>query len=174
MQRDELLEEIPTARAAVPDGWQDREAIFRRVGIGVLVVVLVLAAVGAFGPREATTSSPDGSVSVTHPSVTRPGLDSRVVVTIPPGEGGEPPVIEMDRAALEALGLTSFSPEPAAVTSRGERVELEFEPDGDRDVVVTLSGRIPTQAPTGSTRWEIARPGGGRSVTVSMRTWVLP
>lgn len=50
----------------------------------------------------------------------------------------------MDRAALEALGLTSFSPEPAAVTSRGERVELEFELDGDRDVVVTLSGRVPT------------------------------
>lgn len=98
MDVDDRIQEIPTARAGWPTCWQDREAVGRRIGVGLLVLVLVAAALGVLGPRDASRSSESGDLAVTYPTITRPGLDSSVVVTIRPGA-------DADRHLLRAFSF---------------------------------------------------------------------
>lgn len=174
MRIEDVVGRAPTARAALPTRWQDREAVARRVGVVLLVVVVALAAVGVLGPRTRTTSSTSGDVSVTHPSTTRRGLDSTVSVTIRPRASAEDVVIRLDRSAFETLGIESVVPEPTSMVSRGDAVEMAFEGDGQRPVVVSMHGRVPTQQEPGSHAWTLIRVVDGRPSTITARTWVLP
>lgn len=174
MDRDDVVEEVPTARGALPTRWQEREALVRRVGVGVLCLVLIAAAAGLFGPGTGRRTAGAGDLTVTYPTVTRPGLDSRIVVTIPPGRDSSRHVVRIDRTVLDDLGIETFHPQPSATRSRGGQVELEFEGAGSRATRVSLDGRVPTQLGAGARDGDISAVVDGDVQTVSTRTWVLP
>lgn len=174
MQHQDVVEDVPNAQAALPTRWQEREALARRLGIGVLVLVLVTAAAGVLGPKDASLASATGDVDMVYPRITRPGVDTRVVITVRPEDGARHVLVRIDRSIVESLGVDSFSPEPSSMRSRGDQLELELEADGAQPVVVELAGRVPTRQPAGSRDWEVRRVADGRPSTISTTTWFVP
>ena len=148
----------------------------RRVGIVLLGLVVLAACLGWFGPRDTTTSAdgPGPALEVRHPQVVRAGLDTAVVVTVEPPIGGGPVVLEVETTMLERLGVEQYVPEPAEQAGRGDRVRLSYEAPASGPLVVTLAGRVPTQAVPGRVSYRVGVLGDGAVTHVDARTWVLP
>lgn len=167
---------IPVLQGVAGPDRARRGRAWRRVGVALLALVVLVACLGWFGPRDTTTSAdgPGPALQVRHPQVTRAGLDAAVVVTVAPPAPGASVVLEVEPAMLERLGLEVFSPEPSAQTGHAERVRLTFDAPPSGPLTVSLSGRTPTEASPGPVGYTLRAPGPGGTTQVDARTWVLP
>lgn len=161
---------VSTLAGVGDPGQARRSRRWRRVGIGVLVVVVVAACLGWLGPRDATAR--DEGVTVTFPQVTRSGMDSTIEISLDRESAG-PVVVEVPRTVVDRLGIETISPQPTSEVSVRDSVRLTFEePEGA--FAVRLFGRLPPRADLGTFTYAIlVRPAGTRH-EVSVRTWVLP
>jgi len=96
---------------------------WHRIGIAILVVVVALALTGVLGQRTSTVSGGSYLLSVTYPSVMRPGVDVRwnVVVTNPNGFG-DTLTIAMSRHYFDLFDLNSLRPDADSTTSTGDAI----------------------------------------------------
>lgn len=149
----------------------------RIVGVVVMLLIVVAALAGILGPRDATGTAQDqrGALEVTHSHLTRPGLDTAIVVRIDPVTTDGPITVLVDAAALSTLGIITVQPAPSAEKTRDGMVEYEFTPAGEPPYEVRIAGRLPTKAQPARFDWQVAwAPTDGEPITVDARTWVLP
>lgn len=68
------------------------ETRVRVTGVVVMGLIVVAALTGFLGPRESTHTidGAAGTLEVTHPQLTRPGLDAEIVVVVEPLTAEEP------------------------------------------------------------------------------------
>lgn len=148
----------------------------RIVGVVIMSLVVVAALSGYLGPRDATVSTHDdrGVVEITHPHLTRPGLDTEVVMRVAPSTTDAIRLL-VDAEALSTLGTLAVHPAPDAERSRDGMVEYEFTPAGEGPYEVRLVGRVPPKSVPTRLDWEVIWvPSEGDRITLAARTWVLP
>ena len=95
------------------------------MGIALMLVVVALAATGVLGQRTATEVGAGGGyqLTVTFPSVVRPGLDVRwnIIVTNPAGFG-KSLSIAVSRHYFDIFDLNALRPDADSAISNGESV----------------------------------------------------
>lgn len=169
-------ESIPVLEGVAGPERARRGRAWRRLGVVLLALVVLVACLGWLGPRDTTTSAdgPGPALELEHPLVTRAGQDAAVVVTVGTPAPDASVVLEVEPAMLERLGLELMSPEPSAQTGDGDRVRLTFDAPPSGPLVVSLSGRTPTEARAGRFSYSVRAPGPDGVTEVGARTWVLP
>ncbi|UMG91101.1 hypothetical protein [Nocardioides sp. TF02-7] len=175
---DDVIERFPTAESAPTSARHGRrEVVGRRLGIGLLVVVVVVACLGLLGPASSTTSErvAAGTITMEYDVRTRPGLDTEVLVTVRPEQPAESLALEIDQAALETYGIETFAPEPVEQRTRDDSVVLEFAAADAEAFEVRTSGRTSPTQPPGRTAWQLRWLVDGSPVaTLDVTTWVMP
>lgn len=121
--------------STVQDLWPVRRArpgvTGRRIAIALLTVVVLLGATNVLGVRSAsTTRSADGwTVTVTHPTVARAGLDVPLKIEVSAPDDFDGPIeLALDRRYFEIFESQRFFPEPDSESSDGELWYVTFEP----------------------------------------------
>jgi hypothetical protein len=131
------LQPKPTAPdAPLTDGSARRSRNLRRVGIALLVVIVGLALSGILGQRTHTVVASGGGyqLSVTYPSVVRPGLDVRWnIVVVNPAGFGKSLTISVSRHYFDIFDLNALRPDADSAFSNGESVFYTWDsPPGTR------------------------------------------
>jgi hypothetical protein len=107
---------------------RERRPVVRRVLVGVLVVIVVLALLNVFGQRPATStaSSPAAKLKVYAPKRVRSGLlfESRIHVSAI-REIRDATVV-LDPGWLEGITLNTVEPSPIGEASRDGRIALDL------------------------------------------------
>ena len=168
-------ETIRTATWTENPGTNRREVVFRRSVLLGMVLLVVAAALGLLGPRDATerARAVQGTVAVTYPQITRPGLYVQVSVELTPTRGQRRASLTLPQDALALLGVDAVQPEPTSQVSGDRTVTYEFELSDDESVTVSLNGRVPVKQGPGRTSWWV-RWDGDETALTEMTTWVLP
>ncbi|MFN2615168.1 MAG: hypothetical protein ABR552_10190 [Actinomycetota bacterium] len=112
-----------------------RSRTLRRIGVAALFVIVGLAMSGVLGQRTSTVTASGGGyqLTVTYPSVVRPGLDVRWEVRVTkPGGFGPKLTLVFDRHYFDDFDLNSFRPDPDSSTSNGDQIIYSWDsPPGD-------------------------------------------
>ncbi len=173
---DDLSAKVPVlAGVAGPDSAR-RARNWRRAGVALMAIVVLVACLGWLGPRETTSTDRAGgmAMTVTHPQISRSGVDSAIDIAVERDDSG-PVVLEMDAAAFEDLGLETIVPTPASETVRGDTLVLRWAGVPAGDVTLRLLGRMSTRSTIGRVSTPIRVSAGDASpLEVTVRTWVLP
>ncbi len=165
-----------TAAAATADG-QRRARLVRRLVLGLLLVVVLLAAAGMLGVRTSSVSaSRDGyTMTVTYAWVARAGLDVPWRVTVEHAGGfDEDVVIAVSARYFDIFETQGFHPNPDMETGDGDLVYLTFTaPPGptfsaDFDAYIQPSSQLRESADVVQMIDE--RP----LLSVSYTTWLVP
>jgi hypothetical protein len=113
---------------------------FERAGWIVLLLLLVAAALGLFGPGilgSAHPTAPNGALSVEHLRFARARSPQRLQVALEPDDRGDGRFeLWLDSAWLDAVTLEHITPQPDRVRAGAERTTLEFAWD-------RAPGRVP-------------------------------
>lgn len=157
----------------------------RRVCLGVLTVVLLVALSSAWWPGasgEASGRSADGGamqLRVEHEHHLRPGTDSVVTLRLTRAAAGDARLV-VGRSLFTTAGVTDVRPTPSAQSHHAEGLVLRFD-DAPAQLIVTLEGRVPTRQPPGRQTWRAAAASSADEdaldhpdVSVTTRPWVLP
>jgi hypothetical protein len=176
---DPQAERISTEPEDIPLGRLKRARFGRRLFFVAICGLLVAAALGLLGAQTDDVSASGGGyeVTVTYPSVTRPGLAVNWSVEIR-HEGGFDRVVTVavDSAYFEIFDENALDPDPLGATTDAERTIWTFEPPTEGDTMtVSFDARIEP-----GVQWErvpgtVAILEDGRPVaTVDFKTLVLP
>ena len=131
----------------------------RRVFLAGLVAVVAAGLLGLLGVRTATTSSATGtgqaegdwSVTFTHASVARAGLDVPWQVTVRRVGGFDEPVtLAVTGDYLDIYETQGLTPEPSAATRNGQLLYLEFDPPPGDTLVVDYDAYIQPASQVGA------------------------
>ncbi|WP_157953101.1 hypothetical protein [Nocardioides allogilvus] len=138
--RDETTSELrttPPRRYAV---WA------RRVGTGVLLLIVVLAGLDLLGPRTGETSAAAGGYELRaeFPQVTRAGQPAPLRITVEALAGfGDTVQLRLCDELFHDLDFQNWYPNPAAETSQPPWVIYEFDPPPTGDVLeISLDARV--------------------------------
>jgi hypothetical protein len=116
----------PTAPGSpLSDGAARRARNLRRLGIGLLGVIVALAATGVLGQRTSTVVATGGGyrLSVTYPSVVRPGDDVRWNVVVENEAGlGKSLTIALSQHYFDIFDLNALRPDADSASSDGGSV----------------------------------------------------
>ena len=156
---------------------QRRHRIERRVGLGVVFVVLALGAANLLGVREATATASGGGfeLSVTYASVSRPGLSTPWTVRVrSPGGFEGPVVLATTPDYFELFDENGLDPDPRESTSTEEATVWEFAPPRGEILVVSFDARLEPAFHTGRSATTSVLVDGEPVVSVSYRTVVMP
>ncbi len=122
----EQLRPKPTAPdSPLTDGSARRARTLRRLGIALLLVIVGLAATGVLGQRTSTVvaSGAGYQLTVTYPSVVRPGVDVRWnIVVVNPAGFGKSLTIAVDRHYFDIFDLNALRPDADSASSNGQSV----------------------------------------------------
>ena len=167
-----LPEELPLSRMR-------RARAGRRMFFLLLCLLLAAAVAGLLGVRtgEATGSGGGYDVSVTHPSVIRPGLAGNVSIELR-RQGGFPGVVTVavSSSYLDNFDENGLDPEPVMATTDGQRVIWTFDPPPSGDTMtISLDARIEPGVQWKRAKGSVEVLEQDRPVaTVEFRTLVLP
>lgn len=172
------LATLPSSRDAAASR---RGRNLRRIGIGLLCVLVAAALLGALGPRAATTTaSADGyELTVRHGQVTRPSIPVPLEITVERAGGFDGPVtLSISKGLVDRLDFNNWYPNPDGESTNGpDRVEYEFTPPGGDVLHVLLDARTaPGQLPSAG-RYTVAvvdSDTGEMLVETDFRMAVLP
>lgn len=122
-----------------------RAQLLRRLGCTLLVAFVVAGALGAFGTRTATaTRSGSGyTVTVTYPSVSRPGHAVRFEVLVK-GDQKLPDTIRLRLRSdyFDLFDENGFSPAPDTETSDGEYRYVDLSTSGSSTLRIKVDTRV--------------------------------
>ncbi|WP_426241726.1 hypothetical protein [Nocardioides sp. LHG3406-4] len=170
---DDTTSDLPDT----PPGRRSRWA--RRVGLTLLALILLAAAVGFLGPRSADSSDSAGGLTldVTYPQITRAGQPSPLSVTVTDEAGfGDTVRIRLCDEFFDELDFQAWYPSPSAETADGPWLYYEFDPppSGNR-LEVTLDARTAPGHLGGRLPCDIAVLEGDQpAAEVSFTAWRLP
>jgi hypothetical protein len=148
------------------------------MGLTLLVLFVLAGAAGLFGTRtgEASASGGGYTVSVTHPTVSRPGHAIRyeVAVTRPGGFDG-PIKMRFSSQYFDLFDENSFGPAAESETTTGAYTIYAFAPPPGETFVVSSDTRIEPARQRGE-RGEVSvlDDRGVPVVTARYRTRILP
>lgn len=157
----------------------------RRLCLGVLTLVLLVALSSVWWPMASSEASGQGAggaqvqLRVEHEHHLRPGTDSTVTLTLTRASAGDA-LLVVGRDLFTTAGVTDVRPTPTAQGHDSGGLVLRFD-DAPALLTVTLEGRVPTRQPPGRPRWRVAAASGHDAdalghpdVSVTTRPWVLP
>jgi hypothetical protein len=155
-----------------------RARTVRRIAIALLTVFVLAGAAGLFGTRTGTDSAQGGgyTVTVTHPTISRPGhaVKYEVEVTHPGGFSG-PIRMRFLSSYFDLFDENSFGPDPASATADGDYDLYEFDPPHGDTFVVSSDTRIEPARQRGEKGEVSLLDDAGRPVvTVHYRTRIAP
>lgn len=159
------------------DGW---ERVLRAVSVSSVAVLALLALTGFLGVRTGTASnSANGyTISVTHASVTRPGLATPFSISIATDDGSPLPAqvtMRVDSGYLEMFDENGLDPTPVTSFSTAKWTLWTFEvPRDEHELNVSFDARLEPAVQWGRTGSVVAEIDGNEVVTVEFRTWVMP
>jgi hypothetical protein len=166
---------LPEAR---PPEQIRRARTLRRVGISVLTLFVLAGAIGFFGTRTGNSSATAGgyTVTVTHPTLSRPGHAVRYEVEVKhPGGFTGPIRMRFASSYFDLFDENSFGPQADSETTNGEYDLYEFSPPAGDTFVVSSDTRIEPARQRGEKGAVSVLDDGGRPiVTVRYRTWIWP
>lgn len=171
---DAREEWAPTLEGVAGPQEARRARRWRRVGVGLLALVVAVACLGWLGPRESTVTDDTGRLSVTYPQLARSGAESGLTIDVAPVDRATTVVVEVPLSVFDRLGLDLTTPDPVVQTSVGDTVRLRFDAPQDDTFSVHLGGRLPTRADLGPFSYDLRVLIGGDELSVDARTWVLP
>jgi hypothetical protein len=114
-----------------------------RVGWGVFFLVVVMTLLGLFSSgvlSETTASSLDGKLSASYERFERNGAASSFRIHLADA-GSDQVVVRIDGDFLARFTIESLRPEPLGSRSRGDGLELQYQPDSRGAVDIHLSLR---------------------------------
>ena len=120
----------------------------KRLGIGLLALIVVAAFAGAFGPRTETLVESDGPwrMTVTYPAQTRAGQPAPLDVFVEhPGGFDAPLALAICDEFFDDADFQNWYPNPAAETAEPGRVVYEFDPPPGDTFEVRLDARTAPQ-----------------------------
>lgn len=161
----------------VPIESQRRFRAMRRVGTGVLGVLVVLGVANLVGVRvgQATAESDGTSLAVTYASVTRPGLSTPWSVEVRRDAGFPGPVtIVTTKGYFESFDFNQWYPEPSATTVRGDDLLLTFERPQGEVFELSFDGRATPTFNLGASAVTAIESEGLPPLSVEYRTVVMP
>jgi hypothetical protein len=163
------------------DRRQQRRVMWIRRGFSVgLAVFVVLAFLGLFGQRNASTSveARGYELEVLYPQITRPGLSSPFELTVRRTDGGPLPETLSLGTNVDYLRLfddQAIEPEAVEMRADGDEVQWQVLPEGDADeVTVFLDARIDPGVQWGTAGTTTLYVDGEAVASAEYRTWVLP
>jgi hypothetical protein len=150
----------------------------RRVGITLLALFVLAGAVGALGTRTGEASARGGGyeVTVTHPTISRPGHAVRYEVTVKHAGGFDGPVrMRFSSDYFDLFDENSFGPAAESETTTGAYTIYEFAPPPGDTFVVSSDTRVEPARQRGEKGEVSVLDDAGRPVvTVRYRTRILP
>jgi hypothetical protein len=154
-----------------------RSRTTRRIGVGVLLVVVIAALLGWAGPRPSVAAAEAAGyrLEVSHPSISRPGLAIRLSIVVSREGGFDQPVrLIVLREYIEALDFNAIYPDASAQIADDGYVIWEFDPPRGDSLTIDFDGRHEPGA-EGLIRGEVGVLNQGqRVVEVAFSTVVLP
>jgi hypothetical protein len=154
-----------------------RSRAIRRIGLGLLLIIVVMALLGWAGPRPTVASAEATGyrLEVSHPSVARPGLAIRLSIVVSREGGFDQPVrLILLREYIEALDFNAIYPDASAQIAEDGYVIWEFDPPEGDSLTVDFDGRHEPGA-EGMVNGSIGvLDQGERAVEVQFSTLVLP
>lgn len=154
-----------------------RARAFRRLGIGILAVVVLLGLANLLGVRSRTVSASASGydLRVTYAAVTRPGLATGWEATVH-HEGGFDDRIGLATTAtyFDGFDFHQIYPEPASTTVWGGSILMTFEPPRGDVLHVRLDARATPAFHLGNPARTELLVGGVPVLGVTYRTTVLP
>jgi hypothetical protein len=120
-----------------------RERLGRRIVLGVLVVFLAAGSLEVFGSKtdQATATAAGFTLTVTYPSVTRPGLPIRWEFDVThPGGFDQPIRLATTFDYLHLFDISNLEPDAASSTGSGTEVIYVFDPPPGDDFRVSMDG----------------------------------
>ncbi|WP_325599354.1 hypothetical protein [Nocardioides sp.] len=123
-----------------------RGQLLRRAGIGLLVTIVVLAAVDLLGPRTGETTVQTGthSLGVEFPQIARAGEPAPLHITVD-AAGGFGDVVQLRVCAelFDDLDFQNWYPNPSSETAQPPWVFYEFDPPPAGDTLeISLDARV--------------------------------
>ena len=151
----------------------------RRLFFALLCLFLLAAFAGLLGARtgEATATGGGYELSVTHPSVTRPGLAVNLSIELRRQGGFEGTVtVAVTSSYLDILDENGLDPDPAVATTDDEHVVWTFDaPDQGDTMTISVDARIEPSVQFKRAEGSVAVLENGQAVaTADFRTLVLP
>ena len=161
-----------------PDAVIRRARTGRRIWIALLALVVAAGAAGVFGTRHAEKTASGGgfTLSVTYPSVSRPGHAVRpeYVLTRPGGFDG-PVKMRFTSDWFDLFDENAFVPSPSGETTTGAYTLYEFEPPPGDTFVITVDTRIEPARQRGAPgEVSVLDESGAPVLTVQYRTRIWP
>jgi hypothetical protein len=133
----------PTAPEQVPVARFERGRAIRRIAIGFLCLVLLVALSSYLGSQTATASATGGgyTLTVTYPRITRPGLPIRWEYTVTHPGGFDGPVrLATTFDAIHLFDVSNFEPEPSTSTATADELIYAFDPPPADTFRVSMDG----------------------------------
>jgi hypothetical protein len=149
----------------------------RRVVMGALAAFLGLGAVGLLGSRTSSvTARSNGYVlTLTFPSITRPGLPVRWDLALSRAGGFDGPVhVAMSMAYFRMLDFNNLQPQPSATHNAGNLVVMDFDPPVGEVFLASLDARLQPGVLSGTSAVTSILVQGRPVVSVDYRTTVIP
>lgn len=144
----ETTQELPTTDVPLNIERDRHGRLYRRLAIGVIVVIVALGAAGVFGVRSATVAAHRRGLdlSVRYPRTTRAGLPAAFKIQVSADDPiTEPVTIAISAAYLDLFDQQGLRPEPTGSTTRGNLLVWEFDPPlRGRTLVVRLDVIVET------------------------------
>lgn len=165
----------PRETSSLPD--QRRHRRERRMGLGLLGVVLLAGALNLLGVRESTVSASGGGVelTVTYAAVSRPGLATPWTLRVHRDGGFQGPVTVATTADyFDLFDENGLDPDPDTATATPDRLVWEFAPPEGEDLVVDFDARLEPAFHTGRDAETSVIVDGEPVATVRYRTVVMP
>jgi hypothetical protein len=135
--------DLRTEPVDVSVGELRRERLGRRVVLGVLVVFLAAGAFEVFGSKtdQARATAAGYTLTVTYPSVTRPGLPIRWEFEVTHQDGFDQPIrLATTFDYLHLFDISNLEPDAASSTSTHTEVIYVFGPPPGDDFRVSMDG----------------------------------
>ena len=168
---------IPTAK-----GFPDLRRVVmarsgRRVFVALLFIFLGLGATGVFGSRTGSVSAAGRGyeLTVTYPSVTRPGLAIRYAVRVRHAGGFTGPIELMTSSEyLDLFDENGFDPEPSEITTTAADTIWTFDTFRGDVLTVSFDARTEPARESGRSGTTTLMVQGDRIVSVRYSTKVMP
>lgn len=150
----------------------------RRAGLGLLLIVVVLAAFGALGVHSRTATHTNGgyTLSVTYPQVARAGLDTPWRARVHRAGGVNSDLtLAVNSDYLRMFESQAFYPTPDSSTNDGDYVYMHFTGlHPGQDFVLEYDAYIQPASQIGKYGTVRVFIGGREVVRTSFHTWLVP
>lgn len=148
-------------------------------GLGVLLLVVLAAALDLLGPREGHVADHTGDVGVAvdYPQVTRAGQPAPLRIRVHQEGGFDGPLtLAFSRDLFDDSDFQTWYPSPSSETAEPGRIVYEFDPPpAGEDFEVHLDARTaPGQFGEVSPNWVAVLVAGKTAARVDFRVWRMP